>query len=118
MLAHSSRAMLAVIALVSTPLLAKEAAKPTAPAPAPPAELAQLAFFEGNWTCTGTGFASPMGPEHATTATVHGAKAVGGMWVHIAYDENKTAANATPIHAGVYMGYDVAKKSFVSDCVD
>ncbi len=121
--AQLPRVLLATLALAATPLLAKQAAKPAptkpaAAAPAPPAELAQLAYFEGNWKCSGTTFANPMGPEHATTGSVHGAKAVGGMWVHIAYDENKTAANPTPYHAGVYMGYDAAKKSFVSGCYD
>jgi hypothetical protein len=59
-----------------------------------------------------------MGPEHATTATVHSVKAVGDMWVHISYDEHKTAANPTPYHVGVYMGYDTGKKNFVEGCVD
>ena len=105
---------IAALALMSTPLLAKDA---PAPAAAPP-ELAQVAFFEGTWNCTGKTFANPMGPEHATVATVHGAKAVGGMWVHLTYDENKTAANPMPFHVGVYMGYDAAKKTFVQSCVD
>jgi hypothetical protein len=95
------------------------AEKPAAPAAsARPSELAQLDFFQGNWSCTGKTFANPMGPEHATTASVHGAKAVGDMWVHISYDENKTAANPTPYHVGVYMGYDSGKKKFVEGCVD
>ena len=115
---HIRFALLTCVALAAVPAFAKEA-KPAAPAaPAPPAELSQLAFFEGNWTCTGTTYASPMGPEHATAAKVKGVKAIGGAWVHINYDEDKTAANPTPYHAGVYMGYDVAKKTFVSFCAD
>ena len=105
---------IAVLVLMSLPLLAKDAPPPAGPPP----ELAQVAFFEGTWNCTGKTFANPMGPEHATTATVHGAKAVGGMWMHITYDENKTAANPMPYHVGVYMGYDAAKKIFVENCVD
>lgn len=106
--------MVAALALTPAALLANDPPKPAAPPP----ELAQLAYFEGIWNCTGKTFASPMGPEHATTATVHGDKAVGGMWVHITYDEKKTAANPAPYHAGVYMGYDAAKKNFVFGCVD
>ena len=119
-MATSQRLMLLTLtALASAPLFAKDDAKPAAPAAyAPPAELSQLAFFEGNWTCTGTTYANPMGPEHATVAKVKGTKAVGGAWVHVAYDEEKTAANPTPYHAGVFFGYDAAKKTFVQLCAD
>jgi len=96
------------------------AAKPPEPAAAPPApaELATLDFFVGTWNCTGKAFASPMGPEHETAATVHATKSVGDRWIHINYDENKTKANATPYHVGVYMGYDAGAKKFVQGCVD
>src|SRR5437868_1138296 len=110
--------LLALSALATCPLLAKEPAAQPAPTAQPPSELTQLDYFVGDWTCSGTTFANPMGPEHATTAKVHGARAVGQAWVHITYDENKTAANPQPYHAGVYMGYDAAKKSFVSFCGD
>ena len=105
---------IAVLALASV-----AAAKDTAPAaPAMPTELKQLDFFLGTWHCTGKGFASPMGPEHATTATVHAAKAVGNRWVQLTYDENKTAANPEPFHAGIFWGYDSAMKTFVQGCYD
>ena len=96
------------------------AAKPPEPAAAPPApaELATLDFFVGTWNCTGKAFASPMGPEHETAATVHATKSVGDRWIHINYDENKTKINATPYHVGVYMGYDAGAKKFVQGCVD
>ena len=41
----------------------------------------ELQPFVGTWQCTGTAFASPMGPEHATTATVTGAWILGGEWL-------------------------------------
>lgn len=85
---------------------------------AAPAELAQLDFFNGKWNCSGKAFASPMGPEHASVATVHAAKAVGDHWRYLTYDETKTAANPAPMHAGVYWGYDTAKKSFIQFCAD
>jgi hypothetical protein len=92
-------------------------AQPAAP-PGPPAELDKLDYFAGTWHCTGKAFANPMGPEHATTATVHADREVGGRWLHARYDEDKTAANPTPYHVGVYMGYDAGKKQFVQGCVD
>jgi len=88
------------------------------PPPSPPAELAQYDFFVGTWHCSGKAFATPMGPEHATTATVRAAKEVGGRWLRATYDEDKTAANPMPYHIGVFMGYDSAKKQFVQSCVD
>jgi hypothetical protein len=87
-------------------------------APAAPEELSQYDFFVGTWHCTGTAFASPMMAEHATTATVHVNKAVGGRWIHATYDENKTPANSKPYHAALFWGYDSGKKTFVQDCVD
>lgn len=112
-------AVAAALALAPPALAAKDEAKMKAPdMSAAPAELAQLDFFVGRWNCSGKTFASPMGPEHATTATVHAARAVGGRWLHVAYDENKTAASPMPYHAGVYMGYDVGQKKFVSMCFD
>jgi hypothetical protein len=116
-----------LVALFAAPAFAADAppeAAPPRPAPPPPPpvsgspELASLDFFVGTWTCTGKAFANPMGPEHATTATVHAARSVGNAWLHINYDENKTKANATPFHVGVYMGYDAAAKKFVQGCVD
>jgi hypothetical protein len=134
---HTLAAMIVALAITPVSLFAADAAKPAAPAkpatsaapatPAAPAapmamkrppELAQLDFFQGTWSCTGKAFASPMGPEHATSANVHGVKTVGDMWIHISYDENKTAANPVPYHVGVYMGYDAGKKNFVENCVD
>lgn len=124
---HKHMLAAAVAALMFCPMLsAADAAKPAAApkpaaaaaAPAAPSEFAQLDFFLGDWTCTGKAFASEMGPEHATAATVHAAKAVGGHWLHINYDEKKTAANPAPFQVGVYMGYDASQKQFVERCVD
>jgi hypothetical protein len=121
-------AVITAFALSSSTAFAADAAakpKPASAKPAAPAEekplrpeLDSLDFFVGNWTCTGKTFASPMGPEHETSAKVHASKEVGDLWIHITYDENKTAANKMPYHAGVYMGYDAATKKFVEGCVD
>lgn len=110
-----ARAAVIAVTLASAPLFAKE---PPAPPAGPPQELAQLEYFLGDWTCAGTTFASPAMAEHATTAAVHGAKILGNAWVHVTYDENKTAANPTPYHAAIQMGYDAAQKTFVSFCAD
>ena len=114
MLKHVLAGTIAALAFAATAAAAKDAA----PVPGVPGELSQYDFMAGTWHCTGTAFASPMMAEHATTATVHVNKAVGGHWFHAAYDENKTAANPKPYHAGVFFGYDSAKKTFVERCVD
>ena len=108
MLKHVLNVTIATLALASA----------CAMADGPPAELAQLDYFVGTWNCTGKTSANPMGPEHATTATVRAGMTVGGRWLNITYDEKKSAANKMPYHVGVYMGYDATKKQFVEDCVD
>jgi hypothetical protein len=74
--------------------------------------------FEGTWKCTGTAFASDMGPEHPTTATVTGKWILGGKWMEVHYWENKTAKNPKPIDAEIIMGVDAAAKKVVSGSVD
>lgn len=111
----SVRLFVFALALAALPALAEEKKMEM---PKPPAELSQVQYFDGTWGCSGTGFASPFGPEHKTAATVHGATTVGGMWVHLTYDEKKTAANPMPVHAAMYMGYDAAQKIFVLGCFD
>jgi len=113
MLKHFLAGTIAALACVAT------ASAKDAPAPPPvPDELSQYDFMVGTWHCTGTAFASPMMAEHATTATVHVNKAVGGHWLHATYDENKTPANSNPYHAALFWGYDAGKKAFVQGCVD
>jgi len=108
------RLLIAAALAVASSMAYADAPQP----PRAPAEFAQLDFFVGTWHCSGKAFASPMGPEHATTASVNTAKAVDGHWLHVTYDEHKTAANPVPYHVGVYMGYDAGKKEFVQGCVD
>jgi len=115
MLKHVLSGTIAALVLTTSSVLAKDAPMP---APAIPAEVAQVAYFVGTWHCSGKGFAMPMSPEHATTGTVHAAMAAGGRWLHTTYDEDKTAANPTPYHIGLYTGYDSAKKQFAQSSFD
>ena len=81
-------------------------------------KLKELQPFVGTWQCTGTAFASPMGPEHATKATVNGAWILGGAWVEIRYTEVKTAKNPHPYAVRMLLGYDEQPKALVSGSVD
>ena len=89
------------IALVSAPAARAAEAPSGSPAamalPAPAAELGQLTFFEGNWTCKGMADASPFGPAHATQATVRMRREFGGFWTTGRYEEKKTAENPHPM---------------------
>jgi hypothetical protein len=103
-----------VLASCALPALAAEA--PTTPAPS--LEYGQLAFFAGEWSCTGNTDQSPMGPAHATTATVRVKKEMEGFWYSGYYDERKTADNPHPMHFAFFWGYDSAAKVFTLDGFD
>jgi hypothetical protein len=86
--------------------------------PKPAAELGQLSFFAGDWSCKGKAEASPFGPEHATVGTVHVSKEIGGFWYVGRYSEKKTAVNPQPMVFFFLQGYDAAAKTYVMDCFD
>lgn len=75
--------------------------------------LRQLEPFAGTWGCSGTAFASPDSPAHATSSTVTQKWALDGMWMQFDYAETKTTANPMPFHVAGYFGYDPAAKQFV-----
>jgi hypothetical protein len=72
----------------------------------------------GTWACTGIGFASEMGPEHPTKATVNAVWILSDKWLRIDYKEMKTAKNSHPIAAEMLMTYNEAEKKIASGCVD
>lgn len=108
--------LLAVAALLVTPSLRAED-KPAGP-PKPAPEMSQLAYFAGTWNCSGKTFATPMGPEHATTGVARGQMSLGGFRLVINYDETKTAANPMPFHVLQVIGWDAGQKAFDSVCFD
>jgi hypothetical protein len=81
-------------------------------------KLKELQPFIGTFQCTGTAFASPMGPEHPTKATVNGRWVLGGAWLEIHYTETKTAKNPHPYDVIALWGYDEQPKAFVAGSVD
>ena len=72
----------------------------------------------GAWTCTGVAFASDMGPEHATRATVNSAWILDGKWLRVDYKETKTAKNPKPVAAEMVMTWNEAEKKVASGCLD
>jgi hypothetical protein len=81
-------------------------------------KLKDLNYFVGTWQCTGTSFASPMGPEHPTKATITAAWILGGTWLEAHYKEAKAAKNPTPFELRAFWGYDEEPKSIVAGTVD
>lgn len=74
----------------------------------------QLDRFVGAGTCTGNEMAMGKNPGHATTGKFHGEKTLDGHWIAIHYDEDQTAANPKPFSVVQYVGYDTAKKHYVT----
>jgi hypothetical protein len=95
----------------SSSLLAGEAPKPVA-------GLDKLSGFEGDRDCAGAVFGGPAGTDHATTGSVHGAKAVGGHWLYLAYDGISTTTQSTAYHFAAFMGFDAHRNVFVQVGVD
>src|SRR5947209_221567 len=106
----------------------KKPAKPAAKAMATPApgmempkpapEMAKLKLFDGNWSCTGSAPASPMGPAHKTQSTVIGHSGLGGFWQMGTVKEAKTAENPMAMEGMFHMTYDPANKQYVMVWVD
>jgi hypothetical protein len=84
--------------------------------PKPPAEMAQIAFFEGNWSCSGKMFESPMGPAGTMTSTAQIRRDLNG---HFQTGLIKgTAANMPPFEGRFIATYDAGAKKYLMTWVD
>lgn len=84
--------------------------------PQPAAEMAQLAYFEGSWTCTGKSFQTPMGPAGDIKGTVEMRKDLNG---HYQSGTVKMAmANMPPMEGRMHVTYDTGKKQYIMLWVD
>jgi hypothetical protein len=78
----------------------------------------QLDYFAGSWTCTGVDFASEMGPEHKTQATVTAKWDMNGYWLNLRYSQMKTAGNPMPFTGNGFYGYDGSQKKLITVWAD
>src|SRR5438046_3053099 len=101
-----TRIMLTILLALATASLAQAAS------------LKDLQPFVGTFHCTGTSFASEMGPEHPTRATVSGKWTLSGKWLLVRYTEVKTAKNPQPFDVAAYWGYDAGTKKLVALSMD
>lgn len=84
------------------------------PKPAP--EMAQIKFFDGNWTCEGVALDSPMGPGGKMKSTVRSQTELGGFWQ--AGTVRATTAGMPPMEGRFHMSYDPGAKQYVLLWVD
>ena len=80
--------------------------------------LQDLQPFVGTLTCTGTAFASEMGPEHASRGTVTSKWVLNKKWLEVRYSETKTTANPHPFLVVALWGYDAQTKKLVAVSAD
>ena len=105
---------LTAMALVTAGFAGISSAQQGPPKPAP--EMAQVAYFEGNWSCSGKTFATPMGPAGTMTSTAEIRKDLGG---HFQSGTIKgTQPNQPPFEGRFHMTYDPGLKQFVMLWVD
>jgi Protein of unknown function (DUF1579) len=91
-----------------------EKAEMAMPKPAP--EMAQLRFFDGNWTCAGTISASPFGPAGKMTSTVRTHSDLGGFWESGVV--KATSPSMPPFEGMFHMTWDPAAKHHLMFWVD
>jgi hypothetical protein len=106
---------LAAVGLLTASLGAVGATQPQGP-PKPPAEMSQMAYFEGMWTCSGKMMDSPMGPGGAMKSTVNARKDLDGFFVSGVI--KGTMPNMPPFEGRFNMTYDTGLKQYVMLWID
>ena len=66
--------------------------------------LAQLAVFDGAWTCNGEVPEGPLGPAHKTRTSVNFHKDLDGMWYSGRVEEAASKENPSPFKGMAHMG--------------
>ena len=107
---HAMAAAAAVV--VVTGSLAIQAQEMPQPAP----EMAQLAFFEGNWTCAGKMHETPMTPAATMSGTVTAKRDLGGFFLNVAVTGNSPGGPA--FQATIHETWDPIGKQFVMFAFD
>ncbi len=95
---------------VAVSICAPTAALP-AQAPKVPAELGQISFLVGGWTCTHAAPRDAADHRPEMPATLQVRKAVGAHWIQLSYDNNG-------IHVAGYIGFNTKRKQYVQSMVD
>ena len=76
-------------------------------------------FPVGDYTaCTGNLMASAKQSGHATTGHARVEKVLGGKWIALRYDEDRSPANSQPYSVVQYIRYDATSKRFATVVLD
>lgn len=85
--------------------------------PKPPAEMANLTFFGGNWSCTGEGALEPGGAMMKMDSSVQSTTGLGGFW-QMGTVKGTPAGGMPPFEGMFHMAWDPAAKNYVMFWVD
>jgi uncharacterized protein DUF1579 len=105
-------AMAGALALI--PAVVSHAAPPEMPKPA--AEMSQLKFFDGSWTCDGKMEPGPFGPGGPMKSTVKSHSDLGGFWQ--SGTVKGSSPGMPPFEGMFHMTYDAANKQYLMLWVD
>jgi uncharacterized protein DUF1579 len=112
---RSNIAIVAVLLCTTAPLAIGQLSAQESGAASPSA---RLDGFVGDGTCTAKMVAMGGNPARTSTGKFHGEKTLDGHWAVIRYDEDRTATNTKPFSVVQYVGYDDAKRRFVTVQLD
>ena len=101
----------AVLLLAASSAVAQQAPKPAA-------EMSQVKYFAGSWSCSGDAPAGPFGPAHKTKSSLALKSDLDGFWYSGMMTEMKTASNTQPVKGMLHVGYEPAGKQYVMVWVD
>jgi hypothetical protein len=107
-------ASLAILAVALVPAATVSAQAPAAPKP--PAEMAQLKFFEGRWACSGTVQATPFGAAGSISGTAKIEDDLSGFWQ--SGNVKVTAPGMPPMEGKFHTTWDLGAKAYVMFWVD
>jgi hypothetical protein len=100
--------LLIAVAAVLAPCVLLQAAPDAAVKP--PAEMANLEWFAGNWTCEGKAEASVLGPGGKVSGTVKSHTDLGGFWQSGVV---KSSMGTMAVEGMFHMTYNPAAKHYV-----
>jgi hypothetical protein len=95
----------------------KKAEKPMMAPPKPAAEMSNLKFFDGSWTCSGEGAMEPGGPMMKMETSVMSHTDLGGFW-QSGTVKGKPMGGMPAFEGMFHMTYDPATKGYLMMWVD
>ena len=95
----------------------KKADKPAMAHPKPAAEMANLKYFDGTWSCAGEGAMEPGGPMMKMDSAVQSTSGLGGFW-QVGTVKGSAMGGMPPFEGMFHMTWDPAAKQYLMIWVD